>query len=102
MEGPSPERLLPAIATRNIRVFWLEEGKREESAVDAEDLLPMLSQRVLFMSQMKGVDWIKRQKMKCRIQFVWIKNEKPGAKKSFYSTILGVPCTQGTRNCSKC
>ena len=36
---------------REVRVFWLEEEKAAKSAVDAEDLLSMSRQGVLFMGQ---------------------------------------------------
>ena len=49
MEEPSSERLLLAIATEKVRVFGLKEGRGAKDAIVDEDLLPMLSQRVLFM-----------------------------------------------------
>ena len=50
MEEPSPERLMPAIATEKARVFGLkEERRRAKDAVAGGGVLPMSSQRVLFM-----------------------------------------------------
>ena len=102
LEGPSPERLVPAIATEEVRVFRLEKRNKAESIVANGGLLPMPSQRVLFMGRVKRRDWVKRQKMDRRIQIMWMKNEEPGAKKSFFSSGLSVPCAWGTRSCSEC
>jgi len=102
LEGPSPECLLPTIATGVLGFFQLERGRKAESIVANGGLLPMPSQRVLFMGRVKRRDWVKRQKMDRRIQIMWMKNEEPGAKKSFFSSGLSVPCAWGTRSCSEC
>ena len=87
---------------RSVRVFQLERGRKAESIVANGGLLPMPSQRVLFMGRVKRRDWVKRQKMDRRIQIMWMKNKEPGAKKSFCSSGLSVPCARGTRSCSEC
>ena len=102
MEGPSPERLLPAIATKEVRVFRLEGGRRVESDVADASLMLILGQRVLFMGRVKRKAWVKMHKMDHHIQIMWMKNGGPRAKKSFYSSDLGVPYARDSKNCSEC
>ena len=59
-------RLLLAMEEEEARVFWLEE-REAESTIAEGGLLLMPGQRLLFMGQIREVNRVKRQKMKCRI-----------------------------------
>jgi len=95
--------LLLAIATEEVRVFfWLEEERRAGSAVAGEGLLPMPGQRVLFMGRIKRSKLGEKIGNEASHLILWMKDEKQGAKKSFYLAAFRMPRERSTRSFSKC
>ena len=83
MEGPSPERLNPAIATGRTRVFGAKEKEGQRMLRLEEACCQCHARSYYLWAEAEEMDRAKRRKMNRRIDPVWMESEKPGAMKSF-------------------